>query len=59
MTVLATSSGEVLDYALAVFFVASGLALAYMLIRMGGTFGRLSSFIRGAERYALPVVVKA
>ena len=59
MSVLATTSGDVLDYALSAFFVASGLGLAYMLIRMGGTFARLSSFIKGAERDALPVVVKA
>jgi hypothetical protein len=59
MNVLAVSSGEILDYALAGFFVLSGLGLAYMLIRMGGTFARLSSFIKGAERDALPVVVKA
>jgi hypothetical protein len=59
MNLLAVSSGDVLDYALAGFFVLSGLGLAYMLIRMGGTFARLSSFIKGAERDALPVVVKA
>ena len=59
MTVLAVSSGDVLDYALAGFFVLSGLGLAYMLIRLGGTFARLSSFIKGAERDVLPVVVKA
>lgn len=59
MAVLAVSSGDVLDYALAGFFVASGLGLAYMLVRMGGTFARLSSFIKGAERDVLPVVVKA
>jgi hypothetical protein len=59
MNLLAVNSGDVLDYALAGFFVLSGLGLAYMLIRMGGTFARLSSFIKGAERDALPVVVKA
>ena len=59
MNVLAVSSGDILDYALAAFFIASGAGLAYMLIRMGGTFGRLSSFIKGAERDVLPVVVKA
>ena len=59
MTVLAVNSGDVLDYALSAFFVASGLGLAYMLIRMGGTFAKLSSFIKGAERDVLPVVVKA
>ncbi len=56
---LATTAGDVLDYALAAFFILSGLGLAYMLIRMGGTFARLSSFVKGAERDVLPVVVKA
>src|SRR5665809_71070 len=59
MTVLASTSGDVLNYALAVFFIAGGLGLAYMLVRLGGTFGRLSSFISGTERDFLPVVVKA
>src|ERR671937_258891 len=59
MTVLASTAGDILDYALAVFFVASGLGLAYMLLRLGGTFGRLSSFLRGTERDLLPVFVKA
>ena len=59
MTVLASTAGDVLDYALAVFFVLSGVALAYMLVRMGGTFARLSSFIKGTERDLLPVLVKA
>jgi hypothetical protein len=59
MTVLAVNSGDVLDYALAGFFVLSGLGLAYMLVRLGGTFARLSSFVKGAERDVLPVVVKA
>jgi hypothetical protein len=59
MNVLAVNSGDVLDYALAGFFVLSGLGLAYMLVRLGGTFARLSSFIKGAERDVLPVVVKA
>jgi hypothetical protein len=59
MMVLASTAGDVLDYALAFFFVAGGVALAYMLIRMGGTFARLSSFIKGSERDLLPVIVKA
>ena len=59
MTLLATSAGDILDYALAAFFVASGLGLLYLFIRMGGTFGRLSSFIKGSERDLLPVIVKA
>jgi hypothetical protein len=59
MYVLASTPSDVLDYALAAFFVASGAGLAYMLIRMGGTFARLSSFIKGSERDLLPVIVKA
>ena len=59
VTLLATSAADVLDYALAGFFVASGLGLLYLFIRMGGTFARLSSFIKGSERDLLPVIVKA
>jgi len=59
MTPLASTSSDVLDYAIAVFFVASGVALAYMLVRLGGTFARLSSLVKGTERDFLPVVVKA
>jgi hypothetical protein len=56
---LAVSSGEVLDYAMVVFFVASGLGLLYMLIRLGGTFARLSSLLRGTEEELVPVFTKA
>ena len=59
MALLASTSGDVLNYALALFFVASGLGLAYMLFRLAGTFGRLSSFIRGTERELLPVIEKS
>ena len=47
MSVLASTAGDVLDYALAVFFIAVGAALAYMLVRLGGTFARLSALIKG------------
>ena len=59
MTVLATSAGDILDYALSAFFIASGAGLLYLFIRMGGTFARLSSFLKGSERDLLPVIVKA
>ena len=59
MYVLASTPSDILDYALSAFFVASGAGLAYMLIRMGGTFARLSSFIKGSERDLLQVIVKA
>jgi hypothetical protein len=59
MTVLATSASDILDYALSAFFIASGAGLLYLFIRMGGTFARLSSFLKGSERDLLPVIVKA
>jgi uncharacterized protein YoxC len=55
---LAVSAGDVANYALALFLVATGLSLAYAFVRLGGTFGRLSSFIRGTERELLPVIHK-
>jgi hypothetical protein len=58
MTLLASTARDILDYALAAFFVLSGVGLAYMLLRLGGTFGRLSSLLRGTERDLLPVFVK-
>jgi uncharacterized protein YoxC len=55
---LAASAGEIADYALAVFLLATGLGLAYAFVRLGGTFARLSSFIKGTERELLPVIHK-
>jgi uncharacterized protein YoxC len=55
---LAVSAGDVAYYALALFLVATGLSLAYAFVRLGGTFGRLSSFIRGTELELLPVIHK-
>ena len=56
---LSSTAGDVLDYALAIFFLVVGAALAYMLVRLGGTFARLSAFIKGTERDLLPVFVKS
>jgi hypothetical protein len=58
MLVLASTAGDVAYYGLAVFLVAIGLGTAYMLFRLGQTFGRLSSLIAGTERDLLPVIVK-
>ena len=58
MQLLAASAGDIASYALAVFLLVVGLALAYMFVRMGGTFARLSSFINGTERELLPVIHK-
>jgi uncharacterized protein YoxC len=55
---LAVTAGDVAYYALALFLVATGLTLAYVFVRLGGTFARLSSFIRGTERELLPVIHK-
>jgi uncharacterized protein YoxC len=55
---LAASAGDVANYALAVFLLAVGLGLAYAFVRLGGTFARLSSFIKGTERELLPVIYK-
>ena len=55
---LAASAGDIAYYALAFFLVAVGAGLAYMFLRLGATFGRLSSFIRGTEDELLPVIHK-
>jgi uncharacterized protein YoxC len=55
---LAVTAGDVAYYALAIFLIATGLGLAYVFVRLGGTFARLSSFIRGTERELMPVIHK-
>jgi hypothetical protein len=42
--------------ALAIFLIAIGVTCAYMLVRLAGLFGRLTSLVSGVERDALPVV---
>jgi hypothetical protein len=42
--------------ALAVFLVLAGLAFAYGALRLGGTLGRASSLLQGAEKELLPVI---
>ena len=58
MQLLAVTAGDVANYALAAFLIAVGAGLAYAFLRLGGTFGRLSSLIRGAEEEVLPVIHK-
>jgi hypothetical protein len=55
---VAFSWNDLVDLALAVFLLAVGLSLAYAFVRLGGTLGRLSSFIRGAQEEVLPVINK-
>jgi uncharacterized protein YoxC len=56
--VIAFSTGDVADLALAVFLVVVGLGLGWAFVRLAVTFDRLSSLIRGAEREVLPVIEK-
>jgi uncharacterized protein YoxC len=58
MLVATSTWGDLWRLALAVFLLAVGLSLAYLLVRLGGTVGRLSAFITGAERELLPVINK-
>ncbi|MDX6487145.1 MAG: hypothetical protein QOF43_2298 [Gaiellaceae bacterium] len=58
MLAAAFTWGDLWRLALAVFLLAVGLSFAYLLVRLGGTVGRLSSFIQGAEREILPVINK-
>lgn len=58
MLVASFTWGDLWRLALAVFLFAVGLSLAYVLVRLGGTVGRLSAFIQGAEREVLPVINK-
>ena len=58
MQLLASTAGDVARYALAAFLLAVGLGLGYAFVRLGGTFARLSSFIKGTERELLPVIFK-
>lgn len=58
MPTLAFTWGDLGDLALAIFLVALGGGLLYAFVRLGETFGRLASLIRGAERELLPVIHK-
>jgi uncharacterized protein YoxC len=58
MLATAFNWGDAWRAALAVFLLAVGLSLAYLLMRLGGVVGRLSSFISGAEQEILPVINK-
>ena len=58
MTTIAFTASDAAYWGLAIFLVAIGLAAAFMLFRLGQSFERLSSFIKGTERDLLPVIVK-
>jgi hypothetical protein len=56
MLVAAFTWGDLWRLSLAVFLLAVGLSSAYLLVRLAGTAGRVSAFIRGAEDSILPVI---
>jgi uncharacterized protein YoxC len=58
MPLLALSAGDLARYALALFLVAVGLGVGYAFFRLGGTFARLSAFIKGTQDELLPVIHK-
>ena len=55
---LAYSSGEVVDVALAIFLILTGAGIAWVSLELGATLQRLSSLIRGTQDEVLPVVSK-
>jgi len=50
---------DALWIALSFFFVLVAVGLTYLLIRLGGTVGRFTSFLQGLEREVLPVINEA
>jgi uncharacterized protein YoxC len=50
---------DVLWIALSAFLAVVGLALAFVLVRLGATIRRVSSFIQGLEKEVLPLINKA
>jgi uncharacterized protein YoxC len=52
------NSSDLWRIALAVFFFAVGIALAYLLIRLSRTADSDSDLIKGTEREVLPVIEK-
>src|SRR5881296_2775826 len=55
---LAYSSGEVVDVALAIFLILTGAGIAWVSLELGATLQRLSTFIKGTQDEVLPVINK-
>ena len=58
MTLASFTWSDLADLALAIFLLVVGLALGYAFWRLGDTFVKLSSLIRGTEEEAVPVINK-
>ena len=56
---LAFEAIDVLWIALSVFLVLVAVGLTYVLVRLGGTVGELTSYLKGLERETLPVINEA
>jgi ABC-type transporter Mla subunit MlaD len=55
---LAYTSGEVVDVALAIFLVLTGVGIAWVSFELGATLQQLSAFIKGTQDEVLPVISK-
>src|SRR6187401_1410753 len=55
---LAFSAGDAAYWGLAIFLALLGVGSLFALVKLGQMFDKVSSLVRGAERDALPVVVK-
>src|SRR6476646_4405569 len=55
---LAFSAGDAAYWGLAIFLVLLGVGSLFALVKLGQMFDKVSSLVRGAERDALPGVVK-
>jgi uncharacterized protein YoxC len=55
---LAYSSGEVVDIALAIFLILVGAGIAWVSLELGATLQRLSALIKGTQEEVLPVINK-
>ena len=53
---LAFEAIDALWIALSVFFVLTALGLTYLLVRLGGSVGKMTSFLDGLEREVLPFI---
>ncbi len=58
MTLASFTWSDLADLALAIFLIVVGLALGYAFWRLGDTFVKLSSLIRGTEKELVPVIGK-
>lgn len=48
----------ILEAALSFFLVVTALALAYMLLKLGGTFGRLNEFLGRLDNEVIPLLTQ-